>query len=192
MRFHEIIRAEVKSKIHGYVLTTFNQLLQEELAKYKANVSFQIDDTKWSVITDVNIKYTCLGWFQNDEEECITRIEAGGKMFVGGNLVGDFTIVFEPSRGFINLDQCVHTAMDGTPLNSIKNNSLRNENFQIGNLEENVIVDNRVDDVANRLVGMNFPKKRSIEIAQKIVRTFPDTHDIDSLVDEALNVASET
>ncbi|HEC72420.1 MAG: hypothetical protein ACTSW7_01595 [Candidatus Thorarchaeota archaeon] len=193
---HQERRLVVKQNMSMFVQQTFVPMIQTEMAKWdKYTIEFQFDDSKWSITTSVNIKYSAQGSYQHDDKEVITHIETTGKIVVDNQLAGDFTIKYQPGIGFINLTDCVLTAINSIDLfNLDEQHSEGSDGFMIQNiLEENIkntdesAPDPRIVELVGRLTGMNYQKKRAQKLAERIVRDFSDVHDMDSLVEEALN-----
>lgn len=188
-------RTAVRSHLIAYIRNKFLTIIQEELNKYEKNIEFHINENKWSVTTNVDIKYTALGWHQFDEDERIVRVDVSGKILVNGKLAGDFMIHYEPAIGFINLNECVATAIESIDLlelqegNTIVSNKLLIKDIlnDIPLIDENQ-EDSRIVEIVEALKKMNFPKTKAIELAKITIGKFPELHDIDTLVDEAINL----
>lgn len=188
-------RINVRNQLEAFIQDKFHKLLNAELSKYKHNIEFIISK-KWSVTTLVNIKYSSTGWYQHDDKEIIIRIDVTGKLFINNQLCGDFTINYEPKVGFINLNEVIQKAIDSVDLLKIQEGISNDSEFLISNIMDevydnqkgNVEKDPRVLDVMTNLQGMNYPKKRAMKLAKEITRKYPNIHDIDALVEEALNL----
>jgi len=191
-------RDEFRNKLMSYVYGPFLNLISNEFQKYeseKHHFSFETIKNKWAVVTNTKIRYSALGYFQDDSKEEIEHITLGINISINEKLMGEFIIEFTPERGFYNLEDCIKTAISALDLSTIPESENSYPEFSVQNIAINKPVtketldnDPRIGDIIGHLTSMNFSKRRAEKYAQEIVLKFPNIHDIDTLVDEILQM----
>lgn len=195
--YHET-RVNSRNKLISYINSTFLNLLVEEFQKYeskKHHFNFELVKNKWSVVTGTKIKYSNLGFYQHDEKEEIEHIELGICLKVNKKLAGEFLIQFTPARGFYNLEDCVKKAIASLDLNELPEPESVYPEFSIQNIafeqpvtRETIDDDPRFGDIIGALTSMNISKRKAENLARLVILEHPDIHDINTLVDEILNM----
>ena len=184
-------RLAVRQKLMVYIQNTFINKLNDEFIRLdeKCNYSFEVIDHKWSVLTNTNITYSAQGTIQHDDDESIQHIELWIILKINNKLAGEFGVKFSSEKGFYNLEDCITKAKAVLDLNNIPkhkhNNDLLINDIKI-ETNEPANDDPRLPDVVTGLTSMNVSKRRAIVAAEKALFLHPDLHDIDSLVDEAM------
>lgn len=201
MYSHNETRNSTRLQLMAYIKTSFVNQLIEELDKYnseKYHLSFEVVENKWSVVTDVKIKYSNQGWIQHDDKENVEHIELGILLGVNEKLAGDFLIKFSSDKGFYNLEECVKTAISNLDLNELPESKSVKPQFYVKNIFNEQLVtpetidnDPRILDIMAALTGMNFSKRKSLEWAREIIMMHPDIHSIDDLVEEILQMVDK-
>jgi len=196
MSEQSIIRDKVRVQLRAYLLDEFTKMLHEEIDKHNETgraIVFVIDDRNFDIRTNVEVKYTQLGWFQDNDTETIKSINTSGNLFIEEEFIATFKIRFTEKRGFSGVDKMVKAATmaieSSTPNNEPNNKRLSVKRImseiydsQVGSVTQ----DPRVIEIVNSLTSMNYSKKKSLNAARTVAKRHPDVHDIGALVDEAM------